>query len=146
MTFADFVFQQLRNRLFNDSQGEKDHVLDSGRLRRRELLLLHKLPLEKSRFSQAILAAPLPDEPSLFAGKARFTVDGDTEMSSGTRPEAALWYGKAAEQGFAQSQHNLAVLHERGKGVEKDLALAFDLYSRAAQQGNPASQYNLAAF
>ena len=34
--------------------------------------------------------------------------------------EAAKWYRKAADQGYAKAQHNLGVLYDHGYGVPKD--------------------------
>ena len=48
-----------------------------------------------------------------------------------------------AERGFANSQFNLGVLYEQGKGVSKSDAEALKWYRLAAEQGNAAAQYNL---
>jgi TPR repeat protein len=39
--------------------------------------------------------------------------------------EAAKWYRRAAEQGFATAQVNLGALYSRGGGVPKDLVEAY---------------------
>ena len=39
--------------------------------------------------------------------------------------EAAKWYRRAAEQGFATAQVNLGALYARGGGVPKDLVEAY---------------------
>ncbi len=41
---------------------------------------------------------------------------------------------KAADQGFARAQHNLAKRYEIGDGVPKDEAKAFALYTEADLQ------------
>jgi TPR repeat protein len=49
----------------------------------------------------------------------------------------------AAEEGHADSQFNLALMYERGIGVEKDEKDAVVWYGKAAAQGNSAAQFNL---
>lgn len=53
----------------------------------------------------------------------------------GTPPDydmAALWFKKAAEQGFKRAKINLGYLYEQGLGVSKDLAQALNLYRDAS--------------
>ena len=45
------------------------------------------------------------------------------------------WYTKAAEQGDARAQHNLAVCFKNGQGVEQDLEQAMTWYKKSAAQG-----------
>jgi TPR repeat protein len=49
--------------------------------------------------------------------------------------EAAKWYRKAAEQGFASAQNSLGTMYDAGKGVRLDDAEAVKWYSKSAQQG-----------
>jgi TPR repeat protein len=49
--------------------------------------------------------------------------------------EAARWYRKAAEAGSAEAQYNLALLYDRGRGVERDMKRAAELYEQAADGG-----------
>ena len=49
---------------------------------------------------------------------------------------AAKWFEKAAERGVVDSQFNLGVMYETGKGVPKNLTDAFVWYSVAAAQGD----------
>jgi uncharacterized protein len=55
-------------------------------------------------------------------------------------PLAAQWFGKAAAQGFARAQNNLASLYEQGKGVPQSYQLAAQWYRKAANQGYPQAQ------
>src|SRR5262249_4333903 len=48
--------------------------------------------------------------------------------------EAAVWFARAAQAGLTDSQYNLALLYERGLGVEQDLPRAY-LWYRAASRG-----------
>jgi TPR repeat protein len=57
--------------------------------------------------------------------------------------EAWPWYKKAAEQGFAPGQLNLAYFNIMGTTVPKDLENAFFLMEMAAEQGYPVAQYYL---
>ena len=56
---------------------------------------------------------------------------------------AALWYGKAAEQGLAAAEYRLASLYQRGLGVAQDTQRAQNLYQRAAEKGNTRAMHNL---
>ncbi|MEO1264447.1 MAG: tetratricopeptide repeat protein [Pseudomonadota bacterium] len=58
--------------------------------------------------------------------------------------QAAVWYGRAANQNFPLAQYRLATLHERGLGVAKDLSLAKYWYLKAANQGTVKAMHNLA--
>jgi hypothetical protein len=49
---------------------------------------------------------------------------------------AAKWYRKAADQGLARAQMNLAYLYEKGLGVEKDPQQALRLLRRATGLGD----------
>lgn len=44
---------------------------------------------------------------------------------------AVIWYQKAADLGNARAQFNLGTLYEQGKGVQKDQAVALNLYRAA---------------
>jgi len=56
------------------------------------------------------------------------------EKGLGTTPDfaqAAFWYKKAADQGFARGLSDLAYLYEQGLGVPKDPVKALNLYRRS---------------
>ncbi|WP_163366756.1 tetratricopeptide repeat protein, partial [Klebsiella aerogenes] len=57
--------------------------------------------------------------------------------------KAVTWYTKAAEQGHADAQYNLAVSYDEGEGVERDGSKAVFWYTKAANQGNRDAQNNL---
>jgi hypothetical protein len=46
---------------------------------------------------------------------------------------AAKWFGRAADQGDAHAMLNLALMHEQGVGVTRDLALAYAYAARAGR-------------
>lgn len=62
------------------------------------------------------------------------------ERGIGGRPpsfgDAAQWYRRAAEQGFARGMINLGFLYEKGLGVERDPAIALQWYRQAAGLGD----------
>ncbi|MDQ6960423.1 MAG: tetratricopeptide repeat protein [Mariprofundaceae bacterium] len=49
----------------------------------------------------------------------------------------------SAERGNAEAQYNLAMLYDRGLGVENDDSEALKWYRQAAEQGYAKAQYNL---
>jgi TPR repeat protein len=57
--------------------------------------------------------------------------------------EAVIWYRKAAEQGFAGAQNNLAVMYEKGLGVPKDESEALKWYRKAAEKQDAHAQHSL---
>lgn len=57
--------------------------------------------------------------------------------------QASEWYRKAAMQGHAKAQFNLANKYYEGKGVEQNFEEAFKWYQKAAEQGHSGAQYNL---
>jgi len=59
--------------------------------------------------------------------------------------EAAHWFRKAAEQGYAIAQYNLAVMYESGQGVSVDPVEASAWYLKAAEQGQADSEYKIGA-
>ncbi|SFC27484.1 tetratricopeptide repeat protein [Butyrivibrio sp. YAB3001] len=60
--------------------------------------------------------------------------------------EAIKWYKNGDERNNKRSQLQLGELFEMGKGVNKDLSLAFDYYLKAAMQGNKYAEYNVGRF
>ena len=49
----------------------------------------------------------------------------------------------AAKEGHADSQFNVALMYEKGIGVDQDEKQALDWYDKSARQGNSAAQFNL---
>ena len=58
--------------------------------------------------------------------------------------EAAKWFARSAERGFAPAQYSLGTLYEKGNGVTRDPVAARDWYLKAAEQGNVRAMHNLA--
>lgn len=57
--------------------------------------------------------------------------------------EAVNWYRKAAEQGNAQAQFELADCYRKGEGVSEDDVEAVKWYRKAAEQGDSDAQFYL---
>jgi hypothetical protein len=57
--------------------------------------------------------------------------------------EAAEWYRKAAEQGFARGQNALGFIYIHGRGVPQNYAEALTWYRKAADQGLAEAQQDL---
>jgi len=53
------------------------------------------------------------------------------------------WYSRAAAQGYAKAQDNLAFMYAKGDGVKKDDVTAFQWYQKAASQGDLVAERNL---
>ncbi len=78
---------------------------------------------------------------------AEFDVGARLAEGKGTTPnykEAAKWYQRSADRGFAQAQYRLGTLYERGLGLKADPSQARAWYERAAELGNTKAMHNLA--
>jgi len=51
-----------------------------------------------------------------------------------------------ADQDYAKAQATLGWMYHTGKGVKKDLSIAFSWYEKAAQKNHPVAQNNLGVF
>jgi len=71
-----------------------------------------------------------------FENGLRFSIHGDYS-------NAAISFRKAADQGNAEAQFNLALMYEEGRGVTKDDEQAAMWYSKAAEQDYARAQFNL---
>ena len=56
--------------------------------------------------------------------------------------QAAQWYRKAAQQGFALSQNNLGLMYGKGRGVPRDYVRAHMWHNLAASQGDKGGTKN----
>jgi len=54
---------------------------------------------------------------------------------------AALWFRKAAEQGYVLAQSNLGTLYLYGRGVVQDDAEAVAWFRKAADQGDAIAEF-----
>ena len=57
--------------------------------------------------------------------------------------QAAIYYKKAAEQGYSEAQLDLGNLYKEGLGLTKDVKEALKWYTQAANQGLPEAQYRI---
>ncbi|KAI9339323.1 hypothetical protein BDR26DRAFT_895893 [Obelidium mucronatum] len=71
----------------------------------------------------------------------------DSNFGSPTADDklAFEWYLKAAENGHAEAQSNLAVMYENGRGIPESVAKAIHWYNLAADKGEIQAQFNLAS-
>lgn len=79
--------------------------------------------------------------------QAEFVLGLAYEIGNGTDQDysqAANWYGKAADAGYAPAVAGLGYLYQTGKGVPEDHAKAAQLYRRAAEAGDVRGQFFLA--
>jgi len=60
--------------------------------------------------------------------------------------KAVYWYKKAADQGNASAQFRLGSMYNFGRGLPKNLNLAFDWHLKSALQGNHFAQGSLGSF
>ena len=50
--------------------------------------------------------------------------------------QAAIWYQKAAKQGYADAQYNLAHMYYSGLGIEQNIDIARKWMQKAVDQGH----------
>ncbi|KAH8053915.1 hypothetical protein JL721_10635 [Aureococcus anophagefferens] len=104
----------------------------------------HGVPRDAARSARLFAkAAALSNHPSALNGLGYCVSDG-----RGCARDAALaarLFRRAADQGDADAQYNLGVLHEEGDGVDVDMASALHLWSLAAAQGHLLALEALAA-
>jgi S1-C subfamily serine protease len=69
--------------------------------------------------------------------------EGVTAFETGNFAVALSRLRPLAEQGNAAAQFYLAIMHQNGSGVRRDLIEAHRLYRQAAEQGHAQAQFNL---
>ena len=82
----------------------------------------------------------------LFVAGPAFSADfnkGIAAYSRGDYAAALKEWRPLAEQGDADAQYNLGVMHDTGQGVPQDYKTAVKWFRLAAEQGNAAAQNNL---
>lgn len=68
---------------------------------------------------------------------------GNTYFKQGDYARAEQWFRKAADQGNATAQNNLAYMFRSGRGVSQDFSQAAYWYQKAADQGHMLAQNQL---
>ncbi len=91
----------------------------------------HPTLASQSEASRKVLqkAAERGSAPAQYALGAGAEAEGDYAA-------ALEWFTKAAEQGYAPAHFKLGVMHDEGKGVERDPAKAGEWYRSAAALGS----------
>lgn len=83
------------------------------------------------------LAADPPQVRALLNKASALELSGSDK---GNIRYAATLYCKASRLGSLEAQYRLGMLYLAGKGVPKNLAFAYSLFSQAAQQGHARAQ------
>ncbi len=76
--------------------------------------------------------APAVQEPSAADALAK----GNAALRSKDYAEAMTWFRRAAEQGNADAEIDIAFLYQNAQGVPRDYAEAMTWFRKAAEQGN----------
>ncbi|MDV5227421.1 tetratricopeptide repeat protein [Providencia rettgeri] len=53
------------------------------------------------------------------------------------------WYQKAAKNGYAKSENNIAYLYQHGLGVDIDYKKAMEWYLKSASKNDAGAMYNI---
>ena len=93
--------------------------------------------------TQVATASPGALAPSAPPSAAAENDAGKAAVTSRNYAEAMRHFRAAADQGFANAQHNIGLLYANGWGVTEDYGEAASWFFRAADQGFPAAQLNL---
>jgi len=80
--------------------------------------------------------------PASTATRAAFEA-ATAARARGDYAKAATLYRRAADDGMADAQFYLGLMHANGQGVSQDLAEAVKWYRRAGDQGVASAQFNL---
>lgn len=79
---------------------------------------------------------------------SQFLIGNLYELGDGVRKDytkAAIWYSRAANQGYPKAQRALAWLYQDGRGVKKDINKTLFLLEKAAEGGDSSACNGLAA-
>ena len=96
---------------------------------------------------RCVSGAPSPTRETQLGKSISGSCTTKAVVSRRTMRAALIWYRKAADQGNAYAQNNLAVFYSEGRGgLPKDDREAARLYKLAADQGNAYAQANLGDF
>lgn len=88
-----------------------------------------------------VAAARSGDPKALFHLGMRYSEGNGVERNMA---EAANWFARSAELGFAPAQYSIGSLNEKGIGIERNVEQAAQWYEKAANQGNARAMHNLA--
>jgi TPR repeat protein len=79
---------------------------------------------------------PVPSQADQF-------LDGFYAYASGDYVTALRLWEPLAEEGHADAQLNMGIMHDEGQGVEENHRTAVQWFRKAAEQGNAEAQYRL---
>ena len=75
-------------------------------------------------------------------GEAQYR-QGVREVGKNDHLEAFKWFREAADEGHAEAQHSLGLLHTTGKRIVRDWSSAVLWFRKAAERGHAGAQYEL---
>ena len=101
-----------------------------------DLWCINKDTIEAYQWQEKLLAAAKQGQAEAQFWLAR-TYDDINDK------EAAKWYQKSAEYGYARAQYDLAYLYSEGIGVDKNMGEAIKWYRKAAEQGHKEAKEKL---
>jgi len=140
LPFADLVFQQMRNRIWNNTGGRID-LADQDAVFARAVLM-HRRPASASKFLRRIDGDP-GTTVLRFRGAIRFSPAGDQLFVAVLRPKilcidpasgrelfALHCVGRVASIDFSADGSRLIVGGDSGKGTKKGFIQVFDLAAR----------------
>ncbi len=98
---------------------------------------------DELEFGNAALKAAVSanDPAALFEVGRRYMEGHGTDKNI---EKAALWYGRAADKGFAPAQYIVGNFDEKGVISERNIKSAVKWYKKAARNGNIIAMHNLA--
>lgn len=76
-------------------------------------------------------------------GHVEFQYRFGNRQKQGNKKKATEWLEKAAAQNHTEALYELAIMYQRGEGIEKDQRRAAKLFEKAAAQGHARSQDSL---
>lgn len=138
LTFADYDYPTLT--------GQMTYVLkltESTPVANNVTPAPHPQPVPQPEPTPQPEPAPIPAPESTLT-PAQMYEKGEYAYHSKNYTEAASWYRKAADQGYARAQFDLGWMYQAGRGVDQNYAEAVRWYHKAADQGYARAQFNLA--
>ncbi|MDE7413649.1 MAG: sel1 repeat family protein [Muribaculaceae bacterium] len=150
LNFIDYNYPVVSEQMVYDVKLEEKVSNDSGatnklsvdRPQETELLKDAKKAYEERDFAKALRLFSKIDndkEAQYYLGEMYYEGEGVSKNDK----EAAIWFRKSADQGYALSQANLGLLYLCGYGVEEDCQEAIKWFTKAAEQGDILALRNL---
>lgn len=106
---------------------------------------IQKDSLEKqtTTSTETIIDEQLAQSESTMTPKEQFELGEKYYFNDKNYTEAAKWYRKSAEQGYAKAQYELGAMFYFGESIVKDYSEALKWFRKSAEQGNADAQNSL---